>query len=115
MLILRSYWNYPLGVDNSIDGVRLRYNPYKGIYIKGIIGHQREYWTEGTVIVRGADGEINLNELISKWQQSKTSVILGGSFVSKYQAANDPTYNLPQNVGASAGRITLTNGGFSFR
>lgn len=113
-LILRSYWNYPLGVDNSIDGVRLRYNPYKGIYIKGIIGHQREYWTEGPGIVRGADGEINLNELISKWQQSKTSVILGGSFVSKYQPSNDPTYNFPQNVGASAGRITLTNGGFSF-
>ena len=113
-LILRSYWNYPLGIDNSIDGVQLHYNPYKGIYLKGIIGHQRYYWTEGPGIVRGADGSINLNELISKWQQAKTNVILGGSFVSKYQVANDPTYKFPANVGASAGRITINNGGFSF-
>src|SRR6185312_5902044 len=112
-MILRSYWNYPLGIDNSIDGVGVRYNPYKGIYLKGIIGHQRYYWTEGSGIVRGADGEINLDELINGWQDHKTDIILGGSFVSKYQSSNDPTYNFPQNVGASAGRINVTNGGFS--
>jgi hypothetical protein len=112
-MILRSYWNYPLGIDNSIDGVGVRYNPYRGIYIKGIIGHQRYYWNEGAGIVRGADGEINLNELIPKWDSLKTRIIIGGSFVSKYEASNDPTYVFPQNVGASAGRINITNGGFS--
>jgi hypothetical protein len=112
-MILRSYWNFQLGTDNSIDGASLRYNPYKGIYIKGIIGHQRYYWGEGAGIVRGADGEIHLNELIPGWDSAKTGIILGGSFVSKYQASNDPTYVFPQNVGASAGRITITNGGFS--
>ena len=113
-LTLRSYWNYPLGIDNSIDGVNFRYNPHKGIYLKGVIGHQRYYWTEGAGVVRGADAEINLNELIPKWDTLKTSIVIGGSFVSKYQPSNDPTYVFPQNVGNSAGRITITNGGFSF-
>ncbi len=113
-MILRSYWNYQLGVDNSIDGARLLYNPYKGIYIKGVIGHQRYYWTEGTGIVRGADGEVHLNELIPGWDSMKTKFIVGGSFVSKYEVSNDPTYNFPKNVGASAGRINIINGGFNF-
>ncbi len=113
-MILRTYWSYPLGVDNSLDGVRLRITPHKGIYIKAVAGHQRYYWTEGLGIVRGVDGEINMNELIPGWEQHKTNVILGGSFVSKYQTPDNPSYNMPGNVGASAGRINITNGGFSF-
>ncbi|HXP49152.1 MAG TPA: DUF6029 family protein, partial [Bacteroidia bacterium] len=112
-LILRSYWQYQLGVDNSIDGVRLKYNLCKGISVKGIIGHQRYYWGEGTGIVRGIDGEINLNQLLPGWDSVKTKIILGGSFVSKYQVPDNTTYNVPGNVGATAGRITINNGGFS--
>lgn len=40
-LILRSYWEPTLGYDNAFDGVRLKYNPYKGVYFKGLIGKQR--------------------------------------------------------------------------
>jgi hypothetical protein len=112
-MILRSYWNYQLGADNSIDGALFRYNPYHGIYIKGLIGHERYYWTEGSGIVRGADGEINLNELITPWADHKTNIIIGGSFVSKYETPDNTTYIEPGNVGASAGRINITNGGFS--
>jgi hypothetical protein len=66
-LVLRSYWQYQLGVDNSIDGIRVKYNIYKGISVKGVIGHQRYFWGEGAGIVRGIDGEINLNQLIPHW------------------------------------------------
>lgn len=113
-MILRTYWSPQLGVDNSLNGVRVKYNPAKGIYLKGIIGNQRYYWQQGAGLVRGFDGEININELDSAWNNMKTKIILGGSFVSKYQAANDPVINYPENVGASAGRISITNGGFSF-
>ncbi|HTB08101.1 MAG TPA: DUF6029 family protein [Bacteroidia bacterium] len=112
-LVLRSYWNYQLGVDNSIDGVRMKYKLYKGITIKGLIGHQRDYWQEGTGIVRGVDAEVNINELDSALAAKKTKVILGGSFVSKYQTASSTIYNMPANVGATAGRITINNGGFT--
>lgn len=112
-MIFRSYEERGLGLDNAMDGVRLRYNPYKGIYIKGIIGKQREFFSEGPGLVRGADGEVNLNELIDKMANDKTHIILGGSFVSKYQVDQDPIYVLPQNVGASAGRINIIRNGLN--
>lgn len=113
-MILRSYWSPQLGVDNSFNGVRVKYNPAKGIYLKGLIGDQRYYWTEGAGLVRGFDAEVNVNELDSAWNNLKTKIIIGGSFVSNYQVANDATYNFPENVGAGAGRISIINGGFSF-
>ncbi len=113
-LILRTYWQPQLGVDNSLNGVRVKYTPTPGVYLKGIIGDQRYYWGLGSGLVRGFDGEININELDSAWNNMKTKIIIGGSFVSKYQSASDPTYNFPENVGASAGRISIINGGFSF-
>jgi hypothetical protein len=46
--------------------------------------------------------------------KSKTKVIIGGSFVSKYQVDQDPTLVLPENVGTSAGRLAIIRGGFNF-
>ena len=113
-MILRAYWSPSLGIDNSFNGVRVKYSPAKGVYLKGLIGNQRDYWTEGTGLVRGFDAELNLNEMDSAWNTMKTKIILGGSFVSKYQAADDPVYNFPENLGASSGRLSIINGGFSF-
>ena len=45
--------------------------------------------------------------------EAKTQIIIGGSFVSKYQQDKDPVYNLPENVGAWASRLNISNGGFN--
>jgi hypothetical protein len=113
-LIFRSYEERGLGYDNAMDGIRLVYNPYKGIYTKAVIGKQRKYFTYGDGIVRGADLEINLNELIDSLSEAKTRVIFGGSYVSKYQQDQNSQFVLPENVGAGAGRINIINGGFNF-
>ena len=109
-LLLRSYEERSLGIDNSLDGIRLRYKPYRGIYLKGVIGQQRFFFDKGEGIVRGLDGEINLNEFNTKWAASKLKATFGGSFVSKYQADRNPMYNLPENVGGWAARTTLNYG-----
>ena len=120
-LIFRSYVDYDLGYDNSMDGVSIRYSPIKGITLKGIIGTQRYYWTQGAGLVRGLDGEINLNDLLEMSNEQgdmsnegvkkerKLTTIIGGSVVSKFEADNNnPTYKIPENVAAFAGRI-MTN------
>ena len=68
---------------------------------------QRYFFEKGEGIVRGADLEIHSDELISNWNHAKTKILLGGSFVSKYQADTDPLLKLPENVGAIAGRAGL--------
>lgn len=111
-LILRTYENQDLGLDNSLDGVRVIYQPIKGITIKGLVGKQRFYYEHGPGIVRGVDGEFHINDFSQKYSESKLHITLGGSFVSKFQADDNPIYNLPENVGAGAGRIAISSGGF---
>jgi len=117
-LILRTYEERNLGIDNAMDGVRIKYTPYKGVYLKAFTGKQRYIFqdglTNGTGIIRGFDGEINLNELLdSTLADSKFQVVLGGSFVSKFNEDNQtPDYILPKNVGSYGGRIGLRYGKF---
>ncbi len=113
-LIFRSYEERTLGVDNAMDGLRLKYMPLRGIYLKGFIAKQRFFFGQGEGIVRGADAEININELSEKLASTKLKVLLGGSFVSKYQQDKDITYKLPENVASGAGRLKVSYGKVSF-
>ncbi len=113
-LILRTYEERNLGLDNALDGIRVKYQPAKGIYLKGIWGKQRKYFTTGEGIVRGADAEFNVNEILTSFAESKTKINVGGSIVSKYQKNTSPTYNLPENVAAFAGRLNVMRGKVTF-
>lgn len=111
-LIFRSYEDKGLGIDNSMDGIRLKYNPYNGLYIKSFIGKSRTYFEYADGIFRGADAEINFNELVNK--SSKTTLIMGGSFISRYQQRNNAKFEIPQNVGAFSSRINIIRGGWNY-
>ena len=106
-MVFRSYEERGLGVDNAMDGIRLRYKPTKGIYLKGVIGQQRFFFEKGEGLVRGLDGEINLNEFFDKLSNQKTTYILGASIVSKYQQDQNPLKRLPENVASSAVRLNV--------
>jgi hypothetical protein len=56
-------------------------------------------------------------------KNKKTRIILGGSFVSKYEKMRTKTlisdttkyeYQLPENVASAGGRVSISNGGFNF-
>ncbi len=113
-LIFRAYEERSLGIDNSLDGVRVRMQPFRGLHLTGVVGKQRFFFDKAPAIVRGVDAELSLNELIPRLDSAATRLTLGGSFVSKFQAGDDPTLILPENVGAGAGRLSLSNGGFVF-
>jgi len=112
-LVLRAYEEKTLGVDNAINGVRIKANPVKGVYLKALAGKQRYFFDLGQGIVRAVDGEVNINEAITTLNENPTMVTIGGSFVSKYQADKDPVYVLPENVGAWSGRINVQRGPFN--
>lgn len=116
-LAFRSYEERYLGVDNAMDGLRVKFNPDTGIYLKGIIGTQRLAFSngfkQGVGIVRGLDGEISLVEafphLFPKLAEKGNVLSIGGSFVSKYQPDRDPLLELPENVALMAGRAHYVN------
>ena len=111
-LIFRSYEEKSLGIDNAMDGVRLKYSPLKGMYLKTFIGKSRTHFTYADGIFRGIDGEININNLLSC--ETKTKAILGGSFVSRYQERSNLIFKIPQNVGAYASRLNIIHGGLNY-
>lgn len=114
-ITLRSYENRGLLYDNALDGIRAIFTPKNGITIKGLVAKQRLFFGYSQGIVRGIDAEVNLMDLFdSTLGKLKTKVIIGGSFVSKYQADQDPNLVLPENVGNSAARLTVISGGFNF-
>ena len=96
-LVLRTYEDKGLGVDNVLDGLRLNILTFNGIYLTSLIGKSRTYFDYSDGIIRGKDAEIILNE-IKGLENSKMYSIIGGSFVSRFQSDNNPSFVLPQNV-----------------
>tara|TARA_B110000483_G_scaffold74643_1_gene92880 strand:+ start:951 stop:2624 length:1674 start_codon:yes stop_codon:yes gene_type:complete len=111
-MIFRAYEERQLGIDNSLDGIRIKYEPFKGFNLKGMIGKQRHRFEDGLIngngIVRAIDGELNINELFDSTNYWKLKATLGGSFVSKFNTDNNTTlFNMPKNVGSSSVRLNL--------
>ena len=108
-LALRAYEDRALGYDNLLDGMRLIVRPKRGVVLKGVYGYQRLSFQQGKLIygdgiVRGVDGEINLNEAVKKLEDFPLTMVFGTSFVSKFQVDDDPSLILPKNVGAYGAR-----------
>ncbi len=122
-MILRTYEDRYLGIDNALFGVGVQYRPVDGITLKALAGKQRYFWDLGAGLVRGLDAEASLNSLIKPLADSKLRATLGAGFVSKYEedeniaSAANPEHrlNLPLNVGAASLRADLGYGGWSLQ
>lgn len=96
-LILRTYEERSLGIDNSLRGGRLVVKPYKGISLKVLGGQQRVYWNErefghrnryfdhNKSWVYGGDLELSIDQWIPKMEEKNTRLTLGFSAVSKHE------------------------------
>jgi len=122
-MILRTYEDRYLGIDNALFGVSAQYRPIDGITLKALAGKQRHFWDYGPGLVRGVDAEVGLNSVIKSLADSKLRATLGAGFVSKYEddqviaSSTNPEHrlNLPLNVGAASLRADLGYGGWSLQ
>lgn len=116
-MTLRSYEENTLGLDNSILGVRVKYDAGKGIYLKGVYGTQRYKFDykiiPGPGIVRGFDAEWQINDAFTSMADNKIKYNVGGSFVSKYQEDKNPLLILPENVSNGGVRFGIFGRHFS--
>lgn len=115
-MILRSYEQRQLGIDNAMDGINIRLMPMPGLTIKGVYGRMRYQFDSGlensSGLVRGFDAEIDFASFLGLLDSSKFKISVGGSFVSKYQTNVHPAYIMPKNVGSYGGRINMKYGKF---
>lgn len=122
-MILRTYEERNLGIDNALDGFRVKFNPINGVFLKGIYGKQRLDFQDGLIngpgIIRATDAEFFVNDMFTSLAEKPLKVTLGASFVSRFQSGSTIekdtlVLELPQNVGAYGGRINLLYKGWNF-
>ncbi|MEO0403693.1 MAG: DUF6029 family protein, partial [Bacteroidota bacterium] len=123
-LILRAYEERNLGLDNALDGFRVKFRPFDGVVLTGLYGKQRLDFDDGLIngpgTVRAADLDVSLNDLFSEQlAEAKTKVTLGGSFVTRFQPGgtiekDTLILRVPDNVGAYAARINILRGKWNF-
>lgn len=112
-LILRAYQEFALGVDNALDGFRVKLRPVDGIEFTGLIGRNRVFWEKGEGIVRGGDLTIALNDVFEEFMPENYRFTLGASLVSKYQPDRDIFLNMPENVLAYSTRAGVISNDFA--
>ena len=93
--ILRTYEERSLGIDNSLLGGRVVVKPFAGVTLKALTGVQRRYWGWNESLVSGTDAEIGLEEFIPSLKQKDVGIMLGGSWVNKYEKSDEKIYASP--------------------
>ncbi|MDE6378975.1 MAG: hypothetical protein K2L11_00775, partial [Muribaculaceae bacterium] len=83
-LILRTYQERSLGVDNAIRGARVKVNPAPGVHLTALGGKQRRYWEWNSSWLWGADAEWSINETWKDKFKKNTGLTLGFSYVGKH-------------------------------
>ncbi len=113
-MIFRAYEEWTLGIDNSVDGLRVKLRPLAGFEFTGLIGKQRLYWDRSRGSIRGGNLNLNINELISGFISNDYQLTLGASVISKYQEDDNSFLNLPENTLAYSTRASLSTNSFNF-
>jgi len=84
-LLFRSYEERSLGIDNSLIGGRICYQPYKGIALKVLGGKQKRYHEYNDGFVAGADAEFSFDQWITNLSENNTFWSVGTSWITKYE------------------------------
>jgi|AntDeeMinimDraft_5_1070356.scaffolds.fasta_scaffold00893_7 hypothetical protein len=109
-LMLRSWENRQLGINNALKGLKVHYDLTENIELKGVFGKQRVGFETSEATIKGLDAEINLSDIlnIEDW-----FIKAGGSYVGRYQAnGTAPQDSIPANVNSYGGRLNVYKGSF---
>ena len=102
-LIFRAYENRDLGINNSLDGVRVILRPTDFIRITGVYGKQRKFLEMAHNNIKGLDADI----IIDSIYQTCLNLKLGVGIVSRYEQYTGSESNFPSTVNASSLRACL--------
>jgi hypothetical protein len=120
-LILRTYEERSLGIDNSLLGARLVLEPINGLRIKLLGGRQRRYWNINKAFVSGVDLELEVSNWIKKLYDHNWDITFGASCVNKHEKEQDITVDvdpakklhLPEDIDTYDLRLQISHGNYN--
>lgn len=107
-LILRSWEDRQLGINNALKGIRINFRPTEYLDLTGVYGQQRNGFEVSEGVIQGVDANIDVSTALNI---EKVDVRFGASYVGRHQdrGTND---TIPSNVNAFGGRLDVIAGNF---
>lgn len=100
-LILRSWEDRQLGINNAFKGVNLKFDATDYLRLKAVFGKQRNGFEESLGTMQGIDADLNLSQALN---MDGIDIQMGLSYVARHQDTNG-NEALPSTVGAYGGRL----------
>ncbi len=108
-LILRSWEDRQLGINNSLLGGRIVYRPTKDLKFTGLYGRQKEGFELSEGQIFGFDSEIDLTDIL---KVESYSIGLGLSYVGRYEETDIKNPNFEELTNAFSGRVDFNKNSF---
>lgn len=108
-LLLRSWEDRALGINNALRGGRIIYKPLNSLTLKGLVGQQRTGFDVANSTIYGFDAELDLKEAFG-FETSDLSV--GFSYVGRDEKTDLVNQKFDDLTSGFAGRINFTHNSF---
>lgn len=100
-LILRSWEDRQLGINNALKGMRVKFSPTSTLDLTGVFGQTRNGFDVSEGVIQGLDANLGLSELLNI---DAVDLKFGASYVGRYQS-NGSNDSIPSTVNAYGGRL----------
>lgn len=108
-LILRTWEDRPLGINNALRGGRIKYSPIESLTFTGLYGNQRTGFDVANSDIYGFNSEFNASNLL-KFQT--TDLSLGLSYVGRDEKTNISNPKFESLTNALSGRLNFSHNSF---
>jgi hypothetical protein len=100
-LILRSWEDRQLGLNNALKGLNIKFNATKDLSLKAVFGKQRYGFEESEGTIQGIDADLDVSGAL---KIEAVDLLMGLSYVGRSQDTRG-VEAIPTNVGAYGGRL----------
>lgn len=108
-LLLRTWEDRALGINNALRGVRVIYKPSAFFTLKSIYGQQRTGFDIANSKIYGFDIEIDLKTPL---KYETTDVTIGWNYLGRDEHLDLPVQNFDDVTNALSGRINISHNAF---
>ncbi|MGV9002979.1 DUF6029 family protein [Flavobacterium sp.] len=108
-LLLRSWEDRALGINNALRGGRVIYKPFDNLILKGLIGQQRTGFNVANSVIYGFDAEMDLKKAFG-FETSDLS--LGLSYVGRDEKTDLVNPQFDDLTNGFAGRVNFVHNSF---
>ena len=107
-LILRTWEDRQLGINNAMKGVRVKFNPTSTFDLTGVFGQTRNGFDVSEGTIQGLDANLDLSQLM---KIDAVDLKFGASYVGRHQS-NGGNDSIPTTVNAYGGRLDFVINNF---